>query len=424
MGIGSAVDTLCRLAGDVLSREPGERRQRLTFAVVFTTILIDFVGFSLLIPVLPLFADRLGASSLQVGWIVALYGFFQLLFLPFWGWVSDRVGRRPVILISLLGTAVSFAVLATAQSIDVVYAARALTGLFAASIGAAQAVVTDLTPPTERASGMGLIGAAFGGSLVVGPAAGGMLAALHQQAPFYAIVILAGANFVLAWVALPESRPANLPRPPWRDLARTLVPTPIRLLARVHDRRIALFLVLFFVLFAAFAVVEAMGTLYLFKRFSVNELKAALVFAWIGLFMAATQAGPLRRLVDWLGEVQLLVIGFALMAVGIAAVAWVPSYGWFFVIGPIIAIGNGLGFPSFTSLFTKACRAEEAGELLGQSNSMAVAGRIVGAVGGGALMSERFLAAPFLASSALLVLGLVLFLALRPLLLRDIERLD
>jgi MFS transporter, DHA1 family, tetracycline resistance protein len=421
MGIGSAVDTLCRLAGDVLSREPGERRQRLTFAVVFTTILIDFVGFSLLIPVLPLFADRLGASSLQVGWIVALYGFFQLLFLPFWGWVSDRVGRRPVILISLLGTAVSFAVLATAQSIGVVYLARALTGLFAASIGAAQAVVTDLTPPTERASGMGLIGAAFGGSLVVGPAAGGMLAALHEQAPFYAIVILAGANFLLAWVALPESRPENLPRPPWRDLARTLVPTPLRLFARVHDRRIALFLVLFFVFFAAFAVVEAMGTLYLYKRFYVNELRAALVFAWIGLFMVATQAGPLRRLVGWVGEVRLLVIGFALMAVGIAAVAWVPSYPWFFAIGPIIAIGNGLGFPSFTSLFTKACRAEEAGELLGQSNSMGVAGRIVGAVGGGALMSEHFLAAPFLASSALLVLGLVLFLALRPLLLRDVE---
>jgi DHA1 family tetracycline resistance protein-like MFS transporter len=405
-----------------LSRQPSDRPRRLIFAVVFATILIDFVGFSLLIPVLPLFADRLGASSLQVGWIVALYGFVQLLFLPFWGWVSDRVGRRPVILISLLGTAVSFAVLAAAQTIGVVYAARALTGLFAASIGAAQAVITDLTPPTERASGMGLIGVAFGSSLVVGPAVGGALAALHEQAPFYAIVGLAGANLALAWVALPESRPADLPRPPWRDLARTLVPTPLRLLARVHDRRTALFLVLFFVFFAAFAVVEAMGTLYLGKRFGADELDCALVFAWIGLFIALTQAGPLGRLADSFGEVRLLVVGFALMSVGLAAVAWVPSYGWFFAIGPVIAIGNGLGFPSFTSLFTKVCRAEEAGELLGQSNSMAVAGRIVGAIGGGALMSERFLAAPFLASSALLALGLVMFLVLRPLLLRGIER--
>ena len=405
-----------------MNEEAGDRRRRLTLAVVFVTILIDFVGFSVLIPVLPLFADRLGASSFQIGWIVALYGLAQLVFLPVWGWVSDRVGRRPVILISLLGTAVSFAVLAAATTIPVVYAARALTGLFAASIGAAQAVVTDLTRPAERASGMGMIGVAFGGSLVVGPAAGGALAALHEQAPFYAIVVVAGANFLLAWRWLPESRPASLPRPPWRDLARTFVPTPLRLLTRVHDRRIALFLVLFFVFFAAFAVVEAMGTLYLGRRFDATELDAALVFAWIGLFLVGTQAGLLGRLVDSFGEVRLLVFGFALMAVGIAAVAAVPAYGWFFAIGPVIAVGNGLGFPAFTSLFTKACRAEEAGELLGQSNSMATAGRIVGAVGGGALMSDRFLAAPFLAASVLLVAGLVLFLALRPLLLRGIER--
>jgi multidrug resistance protein len=405
-----------------LSLPPSERRRRLTFVVVFATILIDFVGFSVLIPVLPLFADRLGASALQVGWIVSLYGLAQLLFLPVWGWISDRVGRRPVILISLLGTAVSFAVLAAAETIAVVYAARALAGLFAASIGTAQAVVTDLTPPTERTSGMGLIGSAFGASMVVGPVAGGALAALHEQAPFYAIVVLSGANFLLAWIALPESRAEGLARPPWRDLLRSLVPTPLRLIARVHDRRIALFLVLFFVFFAAFAVVEAMGTLYLGKRFGADELDAALVFAWLGLFIAGTQAGPLGRLADTLGEARLLIVGFALMAVGLAAVAWVPSYGWFFVIGPVIAVGNGLGFPTFTSLFTKACRAEEAGELLGQSNSMAVAGRIVGAIGGGALMSERFLAAPFLAASALLALGLGLFVALRPLLLRGIER--
>jgi MFS family permease len=405
-----------------LSGQASERRRRLTLSVVFATILIDFVGFSVLIPVLPLFADRLGASSLQVGWIVALYGLAQLLFLPVWGWVSDRVGRRPVILISLLGTAVSFAVLATAQSIPLVYMARALTGLFAGSIGAAQAVVTDLTPPTQRTSGMGLIGAAFGASLVVGPAAGGALAAFHEQAPFYAIVVVAGANFLLAWLALPESRPRDLPRPPWKDLARAFVPTPLRLLARVHDRRIALFLVLFFIFFAAFAVVEAMGTLYLGKRFGADELDSALVFAWIGLFLTGTQAGPLGRLVDWFGEVRLLVIGFALTAIGIAAVAWVPSYGWFFVIGPVIAVGHGLAFPSFTSLFTRLCRAEQAGELLGESNSMATAGRIVGAVGGGALMSERFLGAPFLAASALLTLGLLLFLVLRPVLLRDIMR--
>src|SRR4030095_17140858 len=106
----------------------------------------------------------------------------------------------------------------------------------------------------------------------------------------------------------------------------------------------------------------------------LEHLRAARGCAWIGLFMVATQAGRLRRLVGWVGEVRLLVIGFALMAVGIAAVAWVPSYPWFFAIGPIIAIGNGLGFPSFTSLFTKACRADAAGRGRGRTQTLAGGG--------------------------------------------------
>ena len=137
--------------------------------VVFLTILIDFIGFSILIPVLPLFADRLGASSLQIGLIVSIYALAQLVFLPVWGWISDRYGRRPVLIVSLLGTAASFLLLAVARDIETVYVARVLSGFFAASIGTAQAVVTDLTPPEERAGGMGMLGAAFGAGMIVIP---------------------------------------------------------------------------------------------------------------------------------------------------------------------------------------------------------------------------------------------------------------
>jgi multidrug resistance protein len=396
-----------------------DQRNRGTLIVVFVTILIDFIGFSVLIPVLPLFADRLGASPFQVGAILSSYALSQLLFLPAWGWVSDRLGRRPVILVSLFGTAVSFVLLATAGSIATIYLARVLGGFFAASIGTAQAVVTDVTPPAERASGMGVIGAAFGAGMVVGPMLGGSLAAINEQAPFVAVAALAAANGLLAWRVLPESRPTDLARPPWRDLARTLVPTPIRLLLQVHDRRIAVYLLLFFVFFTAFAVLESMVTLFLGKRFGADALDAALIFAWIGVFLVVTQGILLRRLVDLAGEVPLLITGLALMSASITAVAFVPAYGWFFLIGPLIAIGNGLAFPSFTSLYTKACRAEEAGELLGQSNSMATAGRIAGATGGGALMSADALGAPFVVAGAVMAGGLLLFLALRPMLLRS-----
>lgn len=381
--------------------------------MVFATILIDFVGFSVLIPVLPLFADRLGATPVQVGLILAIYALAQLLFLPFWGWVSDRVGRRPVLLVSLFGTAASFALLAVAASIPTVYLARALAGFFAASVGTAQAVVTDVTPPAERASGMGLIGAAFGTGMILGPMLGGGLAAFDEKAPFYAIAILAGANGVIAWFALDESRPEDLPRPAWRDLAGTLVPTPLRLIAAVHDRRIGLYLGLFFVFFSAFAVLEAMFTLYLAARFGADELDAALVFAWIGVFLVLTQGFLVARLLRFSSEFRLVTIGLLVMAGGLIGVAVAPAYGWFFVLGPVIAVGNGLVFPTFTSLYTQACRAEEAGELLGQSNAMATAGRIVGAWGGGMLMADFGLASPFWVGGAVMGATALAFVLLR-----------
>jgi multidrug resistance protein len=402
--------------------DPSERSEatplgRTTLGVVFATILIDFIGFSVLFPVLPLFAERLGATPFQVGLIVTLYALAQLLFLPVWGWISDRVGRRPVLLISLLGTTGSFLLLAGADTVGGIYLARGLAGFFAASIGTAQAVVTDVTPPSERAGGMGIIGAAFGAGMVVGPMLGGALAALYGvKAPFYAIAILAGANFLIALRALPESRPPSLAPPRWDDLARSFIPTPVRLVLAVHEKRVGLFLYLFFHVFMAFAVLESMITLYLGLRFGADELDAALVFAWIGVFIALTQGVLLRRLVPLFGEMRLVAVGFVLMTLGLGAVPLAPSFAWFFVIGPVVAVGNGLAFPTFTSLFSKAFEAEQAGELLGQSQSMATTGRIVGPLWAGAVMGSVGLGAPFELAALLMLAALVLFLATRRLL--------
>jgi multidrug resistance protein len=406
-----------RLAEDSEAVAPPPAPSRSVLAVVFTTVLIDFIGFSVLFPVLPLYADRLGASPLQVGLILTLYALAQLLFLPVWGWISDKVGRRPVLLVSLLGTALSFLLLATVQSIAGIYLSRALAGVFAASIGTAQAVVTDVTAPEERARGMGILGAAFGAGMVVGPMLGGLLAAVDEVLPFHAIAVLALANFVLAWWRLPESRPSRRARRPWSELAASFVPTPVRLLLAVHERRIGLYLYLFFHVFTAFAVLESMITLYLGRRFGADPLDAALVFAWIGVVLALTQGVLLRGLVTRFGELPLVLLGLVAMALGIGAVPAVPSFGWFFVLGTLIAFGNGVAFPAFTSLYSKACRAEHAGELLGQSQSMATTGRIVAPLGAGWLMGEVAAGAPFVVSALLLLAAIVLVLATRPLLL-------
>jgi multidrug resistance protein len=392
------------------SRVPRGARQRAILLVVFATILIDFVGFSVLIPVLPLYADRLGATPFQVGLILACYAFVQLLFLPVWGWISDRIGRRPVLLISLLGTALSFVLLALARSVETIYLARGLAGFFAASVGTAQAVVTDVTPPAERAHGMGLIGAAFGAGMIVGPMLGGFLAAIQESLPFYAIAVLAAVNLVLTAWLLPESRPLELARPPWRELLGAFVPTPFRLVLAVHDRRIGLYLFLFFQIFTGFAVLESMTTLFLGKRFGADELDAALIFAWIGLFLAITQGVLVRRLVLYMTEPVMVRTGLAVMGVGIGAIAFAPSYGWFFALAPIIAFGSGIAFPAFNSLYSKACQAEQAGELFGQSQSMATAGRIVGPIAAGYLMRHVGLGTPFVVAALLLLAALVVLL--------------
>jgi multidrug resistance protein len=393
--------------------EPGgvgaPQGRRRTLGLVFATILIDFVGFSVLIPVLPLYMERLGATSLQVGLILALYAGAQLVFLPAWGWLSDRIGRRPVILISLLGTVLSFLLLAAAQSIVMVYAARVLAGFFAASIGTAQAVVTDVTPHDRRAQDMGLIGAAFGIGFVLGPALGGALSKVGELAPFYGIALLASVNLVLAYFFLPESRPRELRVRNWNGLPRTLIPSPIRLVFALHDRRIALYLYLFFQLFTAFAALESMFTLFLSRRFGLGPAEAGTIFAVIGIFIALTQGLLIRRLAPLLGERKLVVIGLVATGVGLAGIPLVPSTGWLYLLGPLIAIGNGLAFPSFTSLYSKACEAEKAGELMGESQSMATTGRIVGSVVAGLLFDRVGVWSPFVIAGSLMFVTLALF---------------
>ncbi len=396
---------------DTDEHQPGFSRpgSRAVIPIVFTTILIDFVGFSVLIPVLPEYADMLGASGFQVALMLAIYALSQMLFLPAWGWFSDRFGRRPVILVSLAGTVASFVMLALASNLSMIYISRILGGFFAASVGTAQAVITDVTPPEERADGMGKIGASLGVALVLGPAFGGILAGFDMAVPFYAVAIIAALNFAVAVIYLPETRPADDTWPNRRELLTSLVPTPIRMIAMVHDRRIGLYLYLWFHVYVAFAAVEGCFPLYLLRRYSANSLDVGVLFAWLGVFVAVSQGVVVGRLGRFMSEGAMVVLGLVLTAFGLFAIPFSPSYAWLYAIGPVVAFGNGIAFPAFTSLYTKACEARDAGELLGQGNSMAVAGRVVGALIAGLLMDYFGLSTPFVISALVMAVGGVIF---------------
>ena len=227
----------------------------IAIGVIFTTIVIDFMGYLLLVPVLPGHLRSLGADPTDQGLIIGLYMFVLVLALPIWGWIGDRLGRRPVLVTCLLGTSLSFALMANAQSLWLFYVARILQGIFGASVGTAQAYISDLTSEEERARGFGLIGAAGSLGLFTGPALGGVLYQIDPSLAFQAPSFLALLAFAGAALFLPESRGPDFGSATWMALVRSAVPAPLLILVGVHQPRILLFLYLFFHIFVAFGAV-------------------------------------------------------------------------------------------------------------------------------------------------------------------------
>jgi MFS family permease len=384
--------------------------RRLAIGVIFTTILIDFIGFSILIPVLPRFEQTLGIDAFHIGLITALYALGLVLFLPLWGWISDRVGRRPVLLVSLLGTAFSFVLLALADTLTTVLIARFLGGFFGASIGTAQAYMTDLTDEDSRAQGMGVIGAASGVGIVLGTALGGVLGSIDPVLPFYATAAVAAANFVLAAFALPESKAAVPAQSGVSGLLRVLIPAPLLVAASVHGRKQRLYLFLFLHIFFAFSAIESMFPLYAAARFGWGELQTGLFMAAVCVVLGGSQGLLVGRLSRAWGEPAMTIVGLAILGAGLAGLAGSYSMATLTPCAIAVALGGGVAFPAFTSLFSKACGAHEAGEVMSQSQAMVHTGRTLGALCWGWVFISAGSGAPFLFAGIALAGALGLFL--------------
>jgi MFS family permease len=384
---------------------------KLAIAILFATILIDFIGYSILIPVLPHFVSSLGVGASGIGLITALYAVGLVLFLPLWGWVSDRIGRRPVLLVSLLGTALSFLLLAFAKSLTVVLVARFLGGFFGASIGTAQAAMTDLTDEGSRAQGLGVIGAASGIGLVVGTALGGVLGGIDPTLPFHATAAIAGLNFVLAAWALPESKTPVATESGWHDFGRALVPAPVAVLGNVHGSAQRLYLLLFLQLFFAFSVIESMFPLFADQRFGWGEMQTGLFMASIALILGAMQGLAVGALSRRFGESAMAAFGFALTGVAFIGLGLSHSFPMLCASAVCVAIGSGIAFPAFTSLFSKASGAHEQGAALSRSQAMIHTGRALGAYSWGVVFESSGASTPFLLAGAVLLAALLVFLA-------------
>jgi predicted MFS family arabinose efflux permease len=376
-------------------------------AILFVIVFIDLLGFGMVIPVMALYAERLGASETWTGLLSAGYSAMQFLFAPVWGRLSDRVGRRPVLLVSIAMTALAFLAYALAGSFPVLLASRLFAGAATANIAIAQAYVADVTAPEDRARGMGVLGAAFGMGFVLGPALGGLLSTASISLPGFAAAGLAALNGVAAFLVLPE--PLRRSGAGGRVGAARLAALTEEL-TRKGVRRL---LVIYLVTSLAFSAMESTFAFLANKRYGLDVAHVSWVFAYIGVIVAVVQGGLVGPLARRLGETRLLWVGLALQAVALLALPSAAGVGGLLAASAPLAVGSGLASPAMSALLSQKARAEDQGGTLGLGQSAAAVGRILGPEAGTFTFAQVSMAFPYLSGAALMLAAAFMAATLR-----------
>ena len=363
--------------------------KRSPLLIIFITVFIDLVGFGIVIPILPLYvvSPQFNASPLAVGLLFASYSVMQLIFTPLLGRLSDRHGRRPVLLLSVIGTGIGFLIMGSATMLWMLFVGRILDGITGGNISTAQAYVADVTTPENRAKGMGMFGAAFGLGFIFGPAIGGILSRWGISVPFYFAAALAFTNAVLIYFALPETITRDHPARAFASRSWTYF------WRQLTQRKLALVLLIYFLFIVAFSIMTTIFSLYTAYRFNYDAQHNGYLFAYIGIISAFVQGGLIGRLVKRWGEMPLVIVGALLLTSTLPFLAYIgpsPQGGLAAMLAIIagMAIGNSLATPSLTSLASKSVGASEQGGVMGVTQSAASLARIVGPLIGGYLISS------------------------------------
>lgn len=384
--------------------------------VIFITVFIDLVGFGIIIPLSPFLARKFAATPTQIGLLMSVYSFCQFVFSSFWGSLSDRIGRRPVILISLLGGALSYLAFAFAGSLWMLFVARALAGLFGGNISTAHAYIADVTDASNRSKGMGLLGAAFGLGFIFGPLLGGVLTIAGRQLgsepplgesfPALGAAAICFANFLLAVFVLKESLPQEL-----RGQAKAHAGRFAGIALQMRRPLVRTLILTFFLSGLAMAQMEVMLFPFMAERFGWDQARSSYGFAYVGVMMVFTQGYLIRKWMPRFGEPRLLSAGLLLFAISLFGIAFAGSIPMMAVVMTVLAIGNGLMRPPNLGMISLLTPASEQGAALGVTNSLASLGRILGPVIGGFLYERAGNGAPFVSAGILAVIALVIILS-------------
>jgi MFS family permease len=372
---------------------------------LFLVVFVDLLGFGIVIPILPYYVRSFDAGATELGWLMAIYSLMQFFFAPVWGGISDRWGRRPVLLISIAGAALSLLWLGYASSLWEVFAARLLGGISGANISTAYAYVADVTDAKNRAKGMGLIGASFGLGFVFGPAIGGVLSPMGLEVPMLVGSGLAAFNFFLALFVLKEPKKSKKAREKNRRPSLSL--NGLKKLAQY--RQAWLGTLLFFLLTLAVTKMEVLFALYMSDQYGLDVKEAGLLLALFGLIMAVVQGGGIGALTKWFGQSLLIPMGFLIAGAALAGFAFPVSFKLTVGALTMMAFGYGILHPSLSSYTSFGAPEARRGEFMGIFHSGSSLARIIGPLMAGVLYDQVGTAAPFLLGSGFLFLGLLCF---------------
>lgn len=355
-------------------------KNRASLGIIFVTIFIDLMGFGILIPILPAFASKqLGISDLGIGSIVAAFSFMQFIFNPILGRLSDRIGRRPVILATQLLTATSYLIFAFSNSFALLLLSRMLGGLGGSNIGVAQAYIADITTKEERAKGMGVIGAAFGLGFVFGPLIGALLSKYGYHVAGLGSAAFTLTAFIFASFRLPESLKEK----------KTDGKIKIKIFDATFAKQVIThpsigFLILLF-FFIIFSIANIYGTFAIlgYKFYHFTDQQNGMLFGMTGLVGAVIQAGIIRSLSKKLSDKTIVLIGIFFMMIGLALIPYGGNFSGVAIVISIMAVGSGILQPIIPSMISKYAPENQQGATLGFSQSVSAFARVLGPLWGG-----------------------------------------
>jgi MFS transporter, DHA1 family, tetracycline resistance protein len=367
--------------------------------IIFLTIFVNLVGFGIIIPLLPFYAETFGASPVVIGLLFAIFSLCQLIAAPVLGDLSDRFGRRPVLMFSLAGTVVSFVMLAMAHSVWMLFAARIVDGLSGGNISTARAYVADVTEPKDRARAYGLIGAAFGLGFILGPALSGILSGISYTAPIWAAAGITLVATVMAWLWLPETV----------HRAHAGTGNPLSYLPALWQRPLVRrILAIDFIYWLAFAIFQTTLSLFAARRFGFGVAETGYFFAAFGILGAIVQGGLIRPVVRRLGDKPTFLLGLAFASIGLVVTALSHSI-WMFAAALVpLALGMGFGHPTMTSLVSQVARGDEQGRVQGAASAVESLGRTIGPVWGNTTLQHFGESTPYISAAALLIVTLLI----------------